>query len=139
MAAASPLIIVNPKIKALMEKMVEAKDRHLLKHIVANPSVSEDVPNNTFGPRGGPFVPRDEFKFIEPFIEYGPEDIPYLLYAGKIVEGRSMGGYIMELPKFEPHMPPSMLVDDGMLKLKFSLRSMVMESLMIPKGILFNG
>ena len=57
--------------------------------IKENPLLDRDQPTGKYVTPTG-IVPTAEVRVVEQFWEYGPEDIPYLLYAGIIHEQREM-------------------------------------------------
>lgn len=45
---------------------------------------------------GGKKVERDKVRVVERFVTYGPEDLRYLIYSGKVTEEVEVDGYVME-------------------------------------------
>ncbi len=66
--------------------------------LVANPLIPIDKPNGKFRLADGTFVDRADFRMSTRFVEYGPEDVDWLVYCGLVVEGREANFYIMRQP-----------------------------------------
>lgn len=57
----------------------------------------------------GKKVERDRIRVVERFVAYGPEDLRYLIYSGKVVEEVQVAGYVME------GMDPMQALNEAML------------------------
>jgi hypothetical protein len=64
--------------------------------VKASPMMDRDKPTGRYFLPGGKLVEKSAVRVAERFTEYGPEDVPYLLYAGLIKEQREALFLVMD-------------------------------------------
>lgn len=71
--------------------------------IKTSPYMERDKPTGRYILRGGVVVDRAQVRVVSPFVEYGPEDVEYLVLAGVIKEEREPLFYeVRESLYFDP-------------------------------------
>lgn len=74
-----------------------------------NPHMERDKPTGRYKLSNGKTVAKEKIFIKERFVEYGPEDVDWLLYAGIITEEREMVLYVVDDAMFRMSynpMPP---------------------------------
>jgi hypothetical protein len=61
-----------------------------------NPQMERDKPTGRYKLPSGKAVAKDEIVVKERFVEYGPEDFEWLIYAGIVTEEREMVFYVID-------------------------------------------
>jgi hypothetical protein len=79
--------------------------------IFTDSNVDRDKPSGKYTLPGGKQVSKDDIRLRDRFIEYGPEDVEWLLYAGVISEGREMVFHVIDDSYFRSsfNMEPTIL------------------------------
>lgn len=85
---------------------------------ISNPHLDRDRPNGKYRTLGGQPVAKADFSMKTRFVEYGPEDVDWLVMAGIVVECREMYFYIL---------------NDFEFRMRFDMMPMVMHQ---PMGFL---
>lgn len=71
-----------------------------------NPHMERDKPTGRYKLPHGKVVAKEEIVVRERFIEYGPEDVEWLIYAGIITEEREMVFYVIDDAMFRMSYNP---------------------------------
>ena len=74
-----------------------------------NPHMERDKPTGKYRLPNGKSVAKEQVVVKERFIEYGPEDVDWLMYSGVITEEREMVFYVVDDAMFRMSynpMPP---------------------------------
>ena len=71
-----------------------------------NPHMERDKPTGKYKLPNGKAVAKDEIVVKERFVEYGPEDVEWLIYAGIITEEREMVFYVIDDAMFRMSYNP---------------------------------
>jgi hypothetical protein len=86
--------------------------------LVGDRNVPRDKPSGRYVLPGGQTVPKDQIRLRSRFVEYGPEDLGYLLLAGIVREERETVFYMVDdrfrvWMDFAPVMPPRHIIIAG--------------------------
>lgn len=71
--------------------------------LISNPFLEKDRPNGKYRIGDGAEMQKDQFSMKTRFVEYGPEDIDWLVLAGVVTECREMNYYVMHDSMFRLH------------------------------------
>lgn len=86
------------KRRAVIGELTESLPMGLGITIQASDHVPKDRPTERFLLPSGRVVEPEDVVIDEPFVRFGPEDIPYLLASGRIREEREPAFYVLNQP-----------------------------------------
>jgi len=113
-----PLIVCHPAnweaVKAKLDRGQFDKPGSMFAEfrVRTNPHMERDKPSGRYKLPNGKAVAKEEIIVKERFVEYGPEDFEWLVYAGIITEEREMVFYV---------------IDDAMFRMSYNLMPPVLD------------